>query len=146
MEKYMFQHHQGSIINVIKKLKEDNTDLALIIAGSIAHGFAAHDADLDIMIVVSPEEYKNKMVILNQLCSSIGRKPDTLQRSLDIEVLIAEEEKEVKTKIRRFKPKDQTSNQYKEKRVIGTPEQCQERRGIRPGRPRHVALPGRSSP
>jgi hypothetical protein len=56
----MFQHHQDTIDNVTKKLKADDTVLALVIVGSIAHGFAAADADVDIMIVVSEEEYQRR--------------------------------------------------------------------------------------
>lgn len=56
----MFKHHQDSINNVIKKMKENDNVLALIIAGSIAHGFATEDSDVDIMIVVSQEEYERR--------------------------------------------------------------------------------------
>src|SRR4030042_4757842 len=56
----MFQHHQDTIANVVKKLKQNNDVLALIIAGSIAHGYANEDADVDIMIVVSHEEYDRR--------------------------------------------------------------------------------------
>jgi predicted nucleotidyltransferase len=56
----MFKHHQDTINNVIKKMKENDNVLALIIAGSIAHGFAAEDSDVDIMIVVSDEEYAER--------------------------------------------------------------------------------------
>ncbi len=56
----MFKHHQDTINNVIKRMKEDDKVLALIIAGSIAHGFAKEDSDVDIMIVVSNEEYERR--------------------------------------------------------------------------------------
>lgn len=56
----MFKHHQDTINNVTKKMKENSSVLALIIGGSIAHGFAKEDSDVDIMIVVSEEEYKTK--------------------------------------------------------------------------------------
>lgn len=53
----MYKHHQETIDNVIRKMQQDESVLALIIAGSIVHGFAAEDSDVDIMIVVSHEEY-----------------------------------------------------------------------------------------
>ncbi|MBN1699806.1 MAG: nucleotidyltransferase domain-containing protein [Spirochaetales bacterium] len=56
----MYQHHRNSIDNVIEKMKKNDNVLALIIAGSIAHGFANEDADIDIMIVVSREEYEKR--------------------------------------------------------------------------------------
>jgi predicted nucleotidyltransferase len=56
----MFKHHQDTINNVIKKMKENSSVLALIIGGSIVHGFAKEDSDVDIMIVVSEEEYETK--------------------------------------------------------------------------------------
>jgi predicted nucleotidyltransferase len=56
----MYKHHQDTINNVIKKMKEDDKVLALIIGGSIAHGFAKEDSDVDIMMVVSQEEYERR--------------------------------------------------------------------------------------
>lgn len=56
----MFKHHQETINNVTEKLKRDKNVLALIIAGSIAHGFATEDSDVDIMLVVSLEEYERR--------------------------------------------------------------------------------------
>ncbi len=56
----MYKHHRDTINNVIEKLKADQSILALIIAGSIAHGFAREDSDVDIMIVVSQEEYERR--------------------------------------------------------------------------------------
>jgi predicted nucleotidyltransferase len=54
------RHHRETIDNVAKKLRAADGVLALIVAGSIAHGFAQEDADVDIMIVVSPEEYERR--------------------------------------------------------------------------------------
>lgn len=56
----MFKHHQDSINNITEKMKQDDEVLALIIAGSIAHGFAEKDSDVDIMIVVSDEDYERR--------------------------------------------------------------------------------------
>lgn len=51
----MFKHHEETIKNVADKLKKDHEVLAMLVSGSIAHGFAREDSDVDIMIVVSEE-------------------------------------------------------------------------------------------
>jgi len=56
----LYKHHQEAIENITVKMKKNEDVLALLIAGSIAHGFAAADADVDIMIVVSQEEYERR--------------------------------------------------------------------------------------
>lgn len=56
----MYKHHQDTIDNITKKMKERNDVLALLIGGSIAHGFATEDSDVDIMIVISNEDYEKR--------------------------------------------------------------------------------------
>ncbi len=56
----MFQHHLDSIDNVTKKLKAQQDVLAVIVCGSIAHGFASADSDIDIMILVPESEYLDR--------------------------------------------------------------------------------------
>jgi predicted nucleotidyltransferase len=56
----MYDHHRDSIRNITEKLRADENIQALIIAGSIAHGFAGEDSDVDIMIVVSQQEYEER--------------------------------------------------------------------------------------
>jgi predicted nucleotidyltransferase len=56
----LYKHHQEAIAKITAKMQKNEDVLALIIAGSIAHGFAAADADVDIMIVVSQEEYERR--------------------------------------------------------------------------------------
>ena len=55
----MHKHHQEALRILPQKCRKRGC-LGLIIAGSIAHGFAAADADVDIMIVVSQEEYERR--------------------------------------------------------------------------------------
>lgn len=57
----MFTHHQEAINKVIEILKEDKEIIALIFGGSIAHQFAKEDSDVDIMIVVSEEDYQKRV-------------------------------------------------------------------------------------
>lgn len=53
----MYPHHRESIERAAERLGTEPGVLGLILGGSIAHGFAAEDSDIDVMIVVSDEEY-----------------------------------------------------------------------------------------
>jgi hypothetical protein len=54
----MQQHHADSIQNLIVAFEKDATVLALILGGSIAHGFEKSDSDIDVSIVVDTAEYQ----------------------------------------------------------------------------------------
>ena len=56
----MFQHHLDSIENVTKKLRDREEVQAVIVCGSIAHGFASADSDVDLMILVPELEYLDR--------------------------------------------------------------------------------------
>lgn len=56
----MEPHHAASIQNLVTALEPDPAVLALVLAGSIAHGFAKPDSDIDVAIVVEPEEYRHR--------------------------------------------------------------------------------------
>lgn len=56
----MYKHHQETIDKITKEMRADENVLALIIAGSVAHGFAQADSDVDIMIVVTAQEYEKR--------------------------------------------------------------------------------------
>ncbi|MFE5318220.1 nucleotidyltransferase domain-containing protein [Paenibacillus sp. NPDC056579] len=53
----MYPHHQTAIEMVTNKLKVKEEILAVIVGGSVAHGFAKEDSDIDLMLVVSDERY-----------------------------------------------------------------------------------------
>ena len=53
----MYKHHRESIDNVTMRLKNEDEVLAVLIGGSIAHGFEKETSDVDIMIIVSEEDY-----------------------------------------------------------------------------------------
>lgn len=57
----MFKHHNDSIRNITDKLEKDPAVQALLIGGSIAHGFQKASSDVDIMIIVSNDEYANRL-------------------------------------------------------------------------------------
>lgn len=74
----MEPHHLESIRNVVQRFGSDANVRALLLGGSIAHGFAAKDSDVDLAIVVSPEEFarrrsENTMTcVYHDLCTYPG--------------------------------------------------------------------------
>lgn len=52
----LLPHHAETIANLTRQLEADPAVLGLILGGSIAHGFATPASDVDVTIVVSPEE------------------------------------------------------------------------------------------
>jgi predicted nucleotidyltransferase len=56
----MYTHHTQSIQNVTEYFRRDPEVLALLLGGSIAHGFETPTSDIDIMIFVSDEVYKKR--------------------------------------------------------------------------------------
>lgn len=71
-------HHAATIQNLVRELEADPDIQALILGGSIAHGFAAPDSDVDVSIVVDRTEYRrrareNRLTYHNQsLCTYEG--------------------------------------------------------------------------
>src|SRR5690606_24391946 len=49
-------HHLATCRNVVAEFEGRPEVLAVLLAGSIAHGYARPDSDVDIAIVVTPEE------------------------------------------------------------------------------------------
>ncbi len=56
----MYPHHIDSIQRVTEYFERDPEVLALLLGGSIAHGFETATSDVDIMIFVSDEDYKKR--------------------------------------------------------------------------------------
>jgi hypothetical protein len=54
----MASHHAESIRNLVRVMESDPAVNALILGGSVAHGFAAPDSDIDVSIVVDSAEYE----------------------------------------------------------------------------------------
>jgi len=62
----MYSHHTQSIQNVIDHFQRDPEVLALLLGGSIAHGFETSTSDVDIMIIVSDEDHRKRLE-MNQI-------------------------------------------------------------------------------
>jgi len=56
----MYSHHTDSIQRVTEYFQRDPEVLALLLGGSIAHGFETPTSDVDIMIFVSDEDYQKR--------------------------------------------------------------------------------------
>ncbi len=54
-------HHQQSIDNVTRHFEREPEVLALLLGGSLAHGFATPSTDVDVMIVVADEVYAERL-------------------------------------------------------------------------------------
>jgi len=53
-------HHSQTIQNVIEHFQRDPEVRALLLSGSIAHGFQTSTSDVDIMIFISEEDYQKR--------------------------------------------------------------------------------------
>lgn len=53
----MEPHHATTLQNLIAAFQPDPEILALVLGGSIAHGFAKPDSDIDVAIVLTPEAF-----------------------------------------------------------------------------------------
>ena len=56
----IYSHQQKAIDYITNKFETDSQVHALIISGSIAHGFNDEKSDVDINIIVSNDSYENK--------------------------------------------------------------------------------------
>ena len=50
-------HHQQAIDIFLQQYTKDETILAILLGGSIAHGFSVYDSDIDVCLIVSKDEY-----------------------------------------------------------------------------------------
>mgnify|MGYP003591876066 CR=1 FL=1 len=57
----MFEHHRKAIQGITNKLKVKEEILGIIAGGSVAHGCANEKSDIDIMIVLSNEDYQKAL-------------------------------------------------------------------------------------
>ena len=53
----MEKHHQEAIDKFLEQYTKDDTILAILLGGSIAHGFSVYDSDIDVILIVDSKEY-----------------------------------------------------------------------------------------
>lgn len=74
----MLGHHEESIRNVVAYFEGRAEVEALLLGGSIAHGFAGPDSDVDVLILVSVRQYARRsrdeelMFVNGELCTYPG--------------------------------------------------------------------------
>jgi len=59
----VYKHHQESIEKITDFFKKDEEIIAVILAGSIAHGFESKESDIDVMFIISEENYKKRCAV-----------------------------------------------------------------------------------
>lgn len=57
----MFEHHATTLARVADHFSKDPEVIALLLAGSIAHGFCTAESDVDVMIVVSDADHAARL-------------------------------------------------------------------------------------
>lgn len=57
----MKEHHRASLENLIREIAPDERFLAVILGGSIAHGTARDNSDVDVYLVVTDEYFAERM-------------------------------------------------------------------------------------
>jgi alkanesulfonate monooxygenase SsuD/methylene tetrahydromethanopterin reductase-like flavin-dependent oxidoreductase (luciferase family) len=71
------------------------------------------------------KEYRHKLQVLRNHCTTVGRDFDKIQKSawLGGQIFIAENERELTAKMPLWKPKDVTSAAFEKQNVVGTPDE-----------------------
>lgn len=59
-EQSVEEHHSRAINDFLSRYKTQDGFVAFLLAGSLAHGFAKEDSDVDIIIVATEEEYERR--------------------------------------------------------------------------------------
>ena len=56
----MYPHHESSIQNLVRHFETDGEVEVVLLGGSIAHGFASPESDVDLILVVSEEAHARR--------------------------------------------------------------------------------------
>ncbi|KAK4202082.1 hypothetical protein QBC40DRAFT_322290 [Triangularia verruculosa] len=86
----MYDHHEASIAKIKAHFKADTTVLGLILTGSLAHGFDRPDSDVDVLIVVSEDDFARRLetgnltMVSHDLCTYLGGFVDAKYTSLSL--------------------------------------------------------------
>ena len=61
----MFPHHEAAIARTVERFAAEPGVLGILLGGSIAHGFETEASDVDVMLVVSDEEFDSRLTRLD---------------------------------------------------------------------------------
>lgn len=56
----LYPHHESTIENIRKEFISDDNVLAILVGGSIAHGYARKNSDVDIVFILTDKEYDRR--------------------------------------------------------------------------------------
>lgn len=59
----MLDHHRATIERAVAALRDRDDPLAILVGGSIAHGFETPSSDVDLMVVVSDDDYRRRVEV-----------------------------------------------------------------------------------
>lgn len=67
----MFPHHEVAIANVVTRFSADADVLAILLAGSLAHGYATEGSDVDILLVIPDTQFAERELRLDTAFSDV---------------------------------------------------------------------------
>ena len=76
-------HHASTIHALVEAFRVDQSIRALVLGGSLAHGFARPDSDVDVTIVVDAADSIAFRLMFNSLTEQAPHRPDDLMGRLD---------------------------------------------------------------
>ena len=90
---------------------------------------AEHANRYDWGFLLSMEQYKHKLKVLERHCSAVGRDFREIEKSCwpGGQVFIAPDQKELDEKIAKWKPKGVSLEDFKARNLVGTPDECIEK-------------------
>jgi len=74
--------------------------------------------------LLTPQEYKDKLEVLKRHCSDVNRDFNEIEKTMFTHVVMARREKGLDEKLRAFVSKNSSVEEFKARRIVGTPEQC----------------------
>ena len=92
----MYDHHAASLEKIKSHFLQEKDVLALLLTGSIAHGFEKPDSDVDVLVVLTEEAYQvrlnsgDRTFVRHDLCTYEGGFVDGKYISLDFIRTVAE--------------------------------------------------------
>ena len=89
--------------------------LTLRVVAELANGYNFHG---------SPELYKRKLKVLREHCKEVGRDFDSIRKSIWIGVIIDKNKRALKKKVKNFLTGVKEPEEWLNRRIVGTPEQC----------------------
>ncbi|MFX0197268.1 MAG: LLM class flavin-dependent oxidoreductase [Candidatus Hodarchaeota archaeon] len=108
-------------INMPKPVQKPHPPIMVGGEGDKILGVAAELAD-EANIPISLEKVEERVQFIRNYCETIGRDPKELRLSLFPRLVLAKDETELEPLIERYRPKDQSREEFLAAALVGTPE------------------------